>query len=355
MSRTSLSDELQRSTAPTSATLRDALLVIDRSGTRVCLLVDEGGRLAGLLTDGDLRRAILRGRSLEDRALDHATTSPHTVAAGSPRALVVDLLTALHVSAVPEIAEDATLVGLHTLSDVVGAKPLPNVAVIMAGGRGSRLGDLTRHTPKPLMTVAGRSIIEWIILGLVGDGIRDIHVSVNYLADQVEEHLGDGSRLGCSVRYLREEADRPLGTAGSLSLLRAERPDLAHPVLVMNGDLMVQFDAGDLLRTHRGTGATVTMATRSYQHEVPFGVVESESGRVTGVSEKPTISLDINAAVYAVEPRALAWVRDGRPSGMPDLVEACLEKREVVTAWPIGSDWIDVGTPTDLARAKGHA
>jgi dTDP-glucose pyrophosphorylase len=335
--------------------LRDALLVIDRSGTRVCLLVDDEGRLAGLLTDGDLRRAILRGRSLEEPAIDHATTSPHTVSAGSPRALVVDLLAALHVSAVPEVAPDGTLLGLHTLSDVVGARPLPNVAVVMAGGRGSRLGDLTRDTPKPLMTVAGRSIIDWIILGLVGDGIRDIHVSVNYLADQIEEHLGDGARLGCSVRYLREGPDRPLGTAGSLTLLRAERPDLADPVLVMNGDLMVQFDAGDLLRTHRRTGATVTMATRSYQHEIPFGVVEAESGRVTGISEKPTLSFDINAAVYAVEPHALAWVPQGSASGMPDLVETCLEKGEVVTAWPIGSDWIDVGTPTDLARAKGHA
>lgn len=347
-------EELHRASAPASATLRDALLVIDRSGTRVCLLVDDAGRLAGLLTDGDLRRAIIRGKSLEERAIDHATTSPHTVAAGSPRALVVDLLAALHVSAVPEVASDGTLLGLHTLSDVVGARPLPNIAVIMAGGRGSRLGDLTSDTPKPLMTVAGRSIIEWLVLGLVGDGIRDVHVSVNYLADQIEEHLGDGSRLGCSIRYLREDPDRPLGTAGSLALLRAERRDLTDPVLVMNGDLMVQFDAGDLLRTHRRTGATVTMATRSYQHEIPFGVVESEAGRVTRVSEKPTLSFDINAAVYAVAPHALDWVPEGRASGMPDLVETCLAKGEVVTAWPIGGEWIDVGTPTDLARAKGH-
>jgi NDP-sugar pyrophosphorylase family protein len=123
----------------------------------------------------------------------------------------------------------------------------------------------------------------------------------------------------------------------------------------MNGDLMVEFDARDLLQTHRRTGATVTMATRTYQHEVPFGVVESRSGRVTGISEKPTIAFDINAAVYAIEPRALGWVPEGQPSGMPDLVEACLERDEVVTAWPLGSEWIDVGTPTDLARAKGHA
>ncbi|MCU1536723.1 MAG: Nucleotidyl transferase [Humibacillus sp.] len=347
--------DLRATCAPTTASIRDALEVVDRSATAVCLLLDDAGHLAGLLTDGDLRRALLGGSGLDDPALGHATLTPHTVAAGSPRALVLDLMQALRISEVPEVAPDGTLVGLHTLSDVVGSAPLPNVAVVMAGGRGSRLGELTRDTPKPLMTVAGRSLLEWIVLGLVGDGLREIYVSVNYLADQIEEHLGDGSRLGCRVRYLREDPDLPLGTAGSLTLLHAERPDLEHPVLVMNGDLMVEFDAADLLEAHRRSGAAVTMATRTYQHEVPFGVVQSEGGRVTGVSEKPTLSFDINAAVYVVEPRALAWLPVGRASTMPELVETCLGRDEVVTAWPITADWIDVGTPRDLARAKGEA
>ena len=346
--------DLRAACAPVSATIRDALEVIDRSGNLVCLLVDDDGHLAGLLTDGDLRRAFLKGTSLDDAAIDHATRSPHHVAAGSTRAHVLDLMQALRISAVPELADDGSLVGLHTLSDVIGSAPLPNTAVIMAGGRGTRLGDLTRDTPKPLMTVAGRSILEWIVLGLVGDGIREIYVSVNYLAEQIEEHLGDGSRLGCTVRYLREHPDHPLGTAGSLTLLRAERPDLEHPLVVMNGDLMVEFDAKDLLEAHERSAATVTVATRTYQHEVPFGVIETEGGRVTGVSEKPTLSFDINAAVYAVEPRALAWLPSGRASTMPELVETCLERGERVTAWPIQADWIDVGTPTDLARAKGE-
>jgi dTDP-glucose pyrophosphorylase len=346
--------DLKTACAPVTATVRDALVVIDRSATSVCLLVDDQGRLRGLLTDGDLRRALLRGTTLEDPALDHASTSPHTVGVGTSRGAVLDLMSALRISAVPEVDDLGHLCGLHTLSDVVGATPLPNVAVVMAGGRGTRLGELTQDTPKPLMTVAGRSIIDWIILGLVGDGIREVYVSVNYLAEKVEEHLGDGSRLGCTIRYLREEPERPLGTAGSLTLLRAERPDLADPVIVMNGDLMVQFDVGNLLETHRRTGALVTVGTRTYQHEVPFGVVESERGRVTGVTEKPTLSLDINAAVYAVEPRALEWLPDGRASTMPGLVETCLERGEVVTAWPITSEWNDVGTPRDLARAKGE-
>ncbi|MHA3837364.1 nucleotidyltransferase family protein [Terrabacter sp. AAH1] len=349
------SRDLRAACAPTTATIREALEVIDRSATSVCLLVDDEGRLTGLLTDGDLRRAFLNGAALDDPALHHATTEPKTVDAGTTRALVLDLMRAVRISVVPEVETTGLVVGLHTLSDVVGASPRDNVAVIMAGGKGTRLGALTKHTPKPLMTVAGRSIIEWIILNLVGDGIRDVYVSVNYLAEQIEEHLGDGSRLGCRISYLREEPDNPLGTAGSLTLLRAERPDLADPVIVMNGDLMVQFEASALLETHRRHRASVTMATRSYQHEVPFGVVESDGGRVTGVVEKPTLSFDINAAVYAVEPEALALLPEGQPSTMPGLVEMCLQRGKTVAAWPISTDWIDVGTPTDLARAKGQA
>jgi NDP-sugar pyrophosphorylase family protein len=270
--------------------------------------------------------------------------------------LVLDLLRALRLNAVPEIDSDGRVVGLHTLSDVVGAEPLPNTAVIMAGGKGTRLGELTRHTPKPLMTVAGRSIIEWIILNLVGDGIRDVYVSVNHLAEQIEEHRGDGSRLGCRVRYLREDLEKPLGTAGSLTLLREERPDLDEPVIVMNGDLMVEFDSAQLLEFHRRSGADVTMAVRSYAHEVPFGVVVSdEHHRVTEIAEKPTVTFDINAAVYAVEPRALAFLPSGQASTMPGLVQTCLDRGRPVAAWTISSDWIDVGTPKDLARAKGQA
>jgi dTDP-glucose pyrophosphorylase len=341
--------------AATDASLRDVLEVIDSSGLAVALLVDDQQVLVGLLTDGDVRRAILRGAELTDRALPFATTAPQTVPAGSGRAKVLDLMRALHIAAVPELDRSGRVVGLHTLSDVIGVEPLPNPAVIMAGGRGTRLGALARDTPKPLMEVADRSILEWIVLNLVGGGVRDVHVSVNHLAEQIEDHLGDGSRLGCSVTYLREEPDRPLGTAGSLALFRAARPDLAVPTLVMNGDLMFRFEPERLLALHERTGAMVTVATRPYQHEVPFGVVETERGAVTSIREKPTFSMDVNAGVYAVSPEALDLVEPGVASTMPDLIATCLDKGARVSAWPLRSDWIDVGTPTDLARAKGQA
>jgi dTDP-glucose pyrophosphorylase len=351
--------ELSRVSVAPEATLRDVLAVIDSSALAVALLVDPDQHLVGLLTDGDVRRALLGGAGLTAPARPFATATPQTVSAGSGRAKVLDLMRALRIAAVPEVDDQGRLVGLHTLSDVIGVEPLPNPAVIMAGGRGTRLGGLTRNTPKPLMEVADRSILEWIVLNLVGGGIRDIQVSVNHLADQIEEHLGDGSRLGCRVTYLREDPDLPLGTAGSLALFRAARPDLTVPTLVLNGDLMFRFEPERLLDFHEQSGAAVSVATRPYQHEVPFGVVETDQddalgAKVTSIREKPTFSLDVNAGVYAVSPDALDLVQLGVPSTMPDLIQACLDAGSRVVAWPLRSDWIDVGTPFDLARAKGH-
>jgi dTDP-glucose pyrophosphorylase len=347
--------DLEQACALDTATLRDVMVVIDRHASSMCVLVDQGRRVVGVVTDGDLRRALLRGAAVDDLALPHATTSPQVVNQGSSRALVLDLMRALRISAVPEVDGESRIVRLHTLSDVVGTERLPHVAVVMAGGPGSRLGRLTKDTPKPLMTVGGRPIIDWIILGLVGDGIREVYVSVNHLADRIVEHLGDGSRLGCTVHYLREEPDHPLGTAGSLRLLRDARPDLAHPVLVMNADLMVEYDARAILSYHADHRAALTVGVRSYQHEVPFGVVERDSaGHVTAIAEKPTLALEINAAVYAVEPAVIDLLPEGEHSTMPWLIEQCLARDLTVAAWAISEDWIDVGTPADLARAKGQ-
>jgi dTDP-glucose pyrophosphorylase len=337
--------------AGVDSTLLQAIEVIDRGAMSICCLVDADNRLQGVITDGDIRRALIAGRPLTAPALDDATTSPHTVAAGTPRAHVLDLMNAWRVSAIPEVDADGLVLGVHALADVVGAPALPNTAVVMAGGKGTRLGDLTRHVPKPLMTVAGRPIIDWIILGLVGDGIRRIHVSVNHLADQIIDHVGDGKRLGADVRYLQEDPDLPLGTGGSLALIE-DRP--SHPLLVMNGDLMVDFDARQLLRFHEQLGSSVTVGVRRYAHTVPFGVVEhDDEHRIRQLVEKPDLTVSINTGVYCIDPELIDLIPRDTMSHMPDLVQRCLEDGRRVSAWELSSDWIDVGTPADLARAKG--
>lgn len=339
--------------ADISATLHEALAVIDHGGQGICCLVDAEGRLAGVLTDGDARRAILAGHPLAEPALDHATTTPQAVAAGTPRAHVLDLMNAWRIVAIPEVDEDLRLIQVHTLSEIIGPSVLPNSAVIMAGGKGTRLGSLTTHTPKPMMTVAGRSVIEWLILGLVGDGIRHLYVSVNHLAEKVVDHLGDGSRFGCAIEYLWEDPDVPLGTGGSLGLIK-ESP--THPLIVMNGDLMVEFDTRQLLAFHEKQGSMVTVGVREYSHTIPFGVVESDADdNIQRMVEKPDLGVTVNAGIYCVEPGVLDLISAGQRTDMPELVQRCLDRGDTVSAWKWSSDWIDIGTPADLARAKGHA
>ncbi|GAA4165612.1 hypothetical protein GCM10022286_29140 [Gryllotalpicola daejeonensis] len=330
------------------------MLLIDRSGLEVAVLIDDDGRLVGVLTDGDLRRAILRGAGLDDGAIDYATRNPTTVSDGTNRAHALDVMRATRLDQLPVIDSERRVVGMHTLSDIVGRPVLDSVAVVMAGGRGVRLGELTRHTPKPLVPIAGRPIIEWVLLNLVSGGIRTIYVSVNYLADQIIERLGDGSTFGAEIRYVREDPDTPLGTAGSLALIdQAELPD--EPLIVTNADLMAQFDVREFIESHRASGTAVTVATRRYDHQVPFGVVERGTGRqIAQLVEKPVLDVEVNAGIYAVSRDALQYVPKGRPSTMPELVETCITRGLGASAWAMESDWIDVGTPRDLARARGN-
>lgn len=338
-----------------NATIRQAMEAIDRGASAVALITDELGKLRGVLTDGDLRRGLLNGAELDGPADIYASTAPHVVGPDATRASVLDLMRSLRISEVPVVDNSGMLVGLHTLNDMLGRKSLSNIAVIMAGGKGTRLGALTRDTPKPLMTVADRTIIEWIILGLVESGVTNIYVSVAYLAEKIMVHLGDGSRLGCTIKYLHEDPAKPLNTAGALGILHHEVPNIYEPVLVTNADLMVRYSAADLLAFHDSKKASVTVAARPYTHQVPFGVLDVGEGRsISAVVEKPSIEFEISTGIYAVSPDALALVPYLEPFSMPELVQACISQSKTVAAWPIESDWIDVGTPKDLATAKGH-
>jgi dTDP-glucose pyrophosphorylase len=338
--------------ADAACTLREAVQVTQGASTSVCLLVDEDRRLIGTLSDGDVRRAFLAGAALDDAALPWASERPSTVPAGTDRSSVLDLMQALGVPQIPEIDGEGRVVRLHLLRNIVGGPARENTAVILAGGRGTRLRSVTGDLPKPMVQVAGRPILERLVLHLVGSGITDVRLAVGYGADVIEQHFEDGGRFGCSIRYLREET--PLGTAGPLRGLLDGLP--TAPVIVMNGDLVTSFSLTGLLSAHETTGARLTVAVTEYAHEVPYGVLETEGGdgRVTGLVEKPTWLGTVNAGIYAVEPSLIAEIPDGRSVPMTELIGRCLERDERVTAWRTVGDWHDVGRPDDLSRARGE-
>jgi dTDP-glucose pyrophosphorylase len=330
-------------------TLREGMEAIDAGGAEIALVVDASNRLVGTLTDGDVRRAMLRGTQLSD-PLDGAMNRDFTALTGeAQRAEALDLMRALSISQIPIVDETGRLLGLHLLREMMGASPRHNWAVVMAGGRGQRLSPITDTVPKPMLSVAGRPILERIVLHLIGYGIRRIFVSVNYMADLVERHFGDGSEFGCSIEYLREE--RPLGTAGALSLL-AEMP--TDPLLVVNGDLLTQFDVGQMLSCHEEGRHVATIGIQEYSHSIPFGVVETRGKQAIRLSEKPIEVWSVNAGVYVLEPSLLTRVPKGKEYSMPTLLEECLERSESVGTFGLDDDWIDVGRREDLMRARGQ-
>jgi dTDP-glucose pyrophosphorylase/CBS domain-containing protein len=335
--------------APTQ-TLLEALRVLEQSGREIIFVCDGSGTLLGTLTDGDVRRALLLGASLHQATVDQSMqTSFIAVGSATGRAEVLDMMRARGIRQVPILDERGRLIGMHTLLEMVGAVTRPNWAVIMAGGKGTRLRPITEAIPKPMIRVAGRPILERIIYHLVGFGIRRIFLSINYLGHMVEEYFGDGSQFGCRIEYLRETS--PLGTGGALSLL-PELPD--SPMVVMNGDLVTQVDIGRLLRFTGEGGYAATMGVRQHTVEIPFGVAEVCDGRLVGLQEKPTSHMLVNAGTYVLTPDVLPMVPKDKEFPITDLFRLCIERQLPVGVHLIEDDWEDIGRPEELLRARGY-
>jgi dTDP-glucose pyrophosphorylase len=340
-------DRLDRCRVAETGRLLDALRVLETGGMEVALIVDAEERLIGILTDGDIRRALLAGVSLDAPLASHANRSFTKVSNRAGRAEVLDLMRARTIGQIPIVDDAGKLRGLHQLHEIIGGASRPNWAVIMAGGRGARLRPITDEIPKPMIRVAGRPILERIVLHLVGFGIKRIFLSVNHLGEQIEQHFGDGHTHGCRIEYLREK--EPLGTGGSLALL-PDRP--RDPLLVMNGDLITEADVGAMLDFHRDGGQTATLAVRRYQHVVPFGCVDVDGDRILRMEEKPSLVRIVNAGMYVLDPAVVARVPRA-PIGLPTIVEQCVEAGETARIFEVETDWIDVGRPDQLKQARG--
>jgi len=343
-----MATDLQKFIVRPEHALREVMQTISDNWREVALVV-EAGRVVGVITDGDIRRGLLAGLTLDSAARDVMTTSYVSVGPEADRAGVIDLMRARGIRHVPVVDAADRLLGIHFLESLLGTAQKPNAAVIMAGGEGRRLRPLTDKIPKPMMLVAGRPILERIVLHLVGYGVRQIYISVNYLADTIIRHFEDGSRFGCSIEYLRER--EALGTGGPLSLLPSPPDD---PLIVMNGDLVTQLDIGRLLLFHAQRGARATIAARHYQVEIPFGVIEHRGHRLVDLVEKPAPEYLINAGIYVIDPAVLPLVPRGTHYPITALFQALLARGDPVAVYPIEEDWIDVGRREELDRARGE-
>jgi NDP-sugar pyrophosphorylase family protein len=254
---------------------------------------------------------------------------------------------ARRLAAIPVVDAAGVPIAIDLLHEVLERAPRPNWTIVMAGGAGTRLRPLTESTPKPMLRVAGRPILERIVLHLLGNGIHRIFLSVNYLGHVIEEHFGDGSAFGARIDYLHE--DRPLGTAGALGLL-PERPTTS--LLLLNGDLVTTADVGALLEFHDAHGFAATVGFRRYVHTIPFGCIERDGDRLVRLEEKPSVEREVNTGIYALAPAMIDRVERGEPASMPDVIAGALAADLRVGAFEIEDDWVDIGQREQLVRAR---
>lgn len=329
-----------------SASVRDVIDCMNASSLRIVLVVNERDELDGTISDGDVRRGLLKGLTLDspiESVIHHgALVVPPTMG----REMVLQLMVANKIQQIPVVDEQQRVMGLHVWDEITTPPVRSNRLVIMAGGKGTRLRPFTENCPKPLVTVAGKPMLEHIIERAKFEGFSDFVLAIHHFGHMIEEHFGDGSKFGVGIEYLREEA--PLGTAGALSLL-SPRPD--EPFMVTNGDVVTDIRYGDLIDFHLRHEAAATMAVRTHEWQHPYGVVQTRGVDIVGFEEKPIARSHINAGVYVLSPEALDELDRGATCDMPTLFERLQARARRTVAYPMHEPWLDVGHPDDLEKA----
>ncbi len=334
---------------PAQASLQQAIRNLDETALQIALVVSPDGALLGTLTDGDIRRGLLRGLDLNSPIHAIIHRDPLVVPPQMERDTVLQLMRANKIRQLPIVDTERRVLGLHLWDELVVPIKRANLMVIMAGGQGTRLRPHTEICPKPLLPVSGKPILEHIIERARAEGFAHFVLAIHYLGHMIEDYFGDGSRWNVRIDYLREEA--PLGTAGAIGLLNP-RPDA--PFLVSNGDVLADIRYGELLDFHCQHGASATMAVRLHEWQHPFGVVHIDGMDITGFEEKPITRSHINAGVYVLNAEVLDDLRSGEHCDMPTLFGR-LQKRSARTiVYPLHEPWLDVGRVEDLDRAQGE-
>ena len=343
---TVLSDIADLRVVPT-ASVRDVIAVISANRGQIALVVDNHDHLLGLVTDGDIRRGILAGVALESPVADIMNSRPTVATSGQSRDQMVETMERREIRHLPIVSAEGAVVGLFTVEDMLLEPEATTPVVLMAGGRGQRLYPLTKDVPKPMLPIGGVPLLEIILRSLASQGFVNVVISVNYLADVIIDHVGDGSQLGLSVSYLHE--DKPLGTAGALADLRGS---VTETFIVMNSDLLTHVNLRDMLSFHDKQGARATVGVREYLFNIPYGVVNLTGSIVESMVEKPMHRSLVNAGIYALDPIALDRLVHGEYADMPGLLGAMMQDGQTVAAFPIHESWLDVGRPEDLNEAR---
>ena len=335
---------------PTNANIGQVIHNLNEVSVKIVMVVNENGVLEGTISDGDIRRGLLKGLDMNSSIENVIHRNALVVPPELGRELVMQLMIANKIQQIPVVDEQHHVVGLHLWDEITSPPNRSNLMVIMAGGIGTRLLPHTENCPKPLLLVAGKPMLEHIIDRAKLEGFNYFVLAIHYLGHMIEEYFGNGERLGVQIDYSREKS--PLGTAGALSLLN---PLPGAPFVVTNGDVITDIRYGELLDFHTRQAATATMAVRAHEWQHPFGIVQTQGVEIVGFEEKPVARSHINAGVYALDPKALSALTIGAHCDMPTLFERLQAKKQRTVAYPMHEPWLDVGRPSDLQLANNQS
>lgn len=335
--------------APT-ATLEDAMKALD-AAPEFCVLVvvDENRALLGTITDGDVRRALLAGKSIQENTANIMHENPLTLPPNSSSSQQRHAMQERVVRQVILVDDARHVLDIVTLDSLSASKTMPNKVFLMAGGLGTRLRPFTETVPKPMLHVGGKPILQTTIEKFVDEGFEDFYISLNYLPDIIIDHFGNGERFNCNITYVHES--ERMGTCGALGLIKEP---VNEPMVVMNGDLLTRMRIRNIIDFHNTQHATATMAVREYHFQVPFGVVELEGCDIQSISEKPEQNFNVNAGIYVISPEALRYIPRSTFYDMPSLFEDLKKADKRTVAFPLREYWIDIGCKEQLDKANNE-
>lgn len=332
--------------SPTTSII-EAMRLIDQVALQILLVADTNKILIGTITDGDIRRAILNGGSLEDSIESVMNTRPMSFTVDESIEDMLIAMRLLKISKVPIVDQKNRVVGLEILDELLRPTPKDNPVIIMAGGLGSRLGSLTQNCPKPLLKVGSQPVLQTIVENFIAYGFHNFYFSVNYKAEMIKEYFGDGSKWNINIKYIHE--NKRMGTAGALSLL-PEKPTM--PFFVMNGDILTKVNFLQLLEFHTEHRAVATMCAFKYDLQIPYGVLQVDNHRLIHIKEKPVESFFVNAGIYILEPKSLDHIPTDTFFDMPSLYETLIDTKQDAAVFPLREYWLDIGHMSDFERAQ---
>ncbi|MBU0995457.1 MAG: nucleotidyltransferase family protein [Proteobacteria bacterium] len=328
-------------------TILEAMKIINNTQLLIAIVVDENRRLLGTVTDGDIRRGILRNEPMDSPVERIMFKMPVYASRTDSRKKILNLMKLKGCLQIPVLNDEKQVIDVRMSTDYISAqKEITSPVLLMAGGMGTRLRPLTDDCPKPLLCIGDKPILEIILENFIEYGFKNFFISINYKGEMIEDYFKDGNKWGIKITYLREK--KRLGTAGALSLIKDK---FSGPIIVMNGDLLTQINFDQLLNFHKNNHTKATLCVREYDFQVPFGVVQVQDYKLKELKEKPVHKQFINAGIYVLEQDALKIIPEDQYFDMPDLLSRLVELDEKPAVFPIHEYWLDIGQMVDYKRA----